>query len=118
MTVLVVLAAACAGSAALADALPLGVKTAPAVLALAFASFFASGLVGAVVFGSDLGWLLPCLLVTALVFFGRNSDQVAYPWAWLLQPTGSRSLWLVTGVLVLAALAGYGWSDTTGRWRS
>lgn len=116
--VLVVLSVACGCSAAVANALALGVRTAPSVLACAFASFFAAGLVGAVVFGADLGWLLPCLLVTALVFFGRNSDQVPFSWAWLLHAPGSVSLWLVTALLVLAALAGYCWSDTTGRLRS
>ena len=116
-TLLLGLSLACVGSAAVANAAPLGVDASPSSLGLSFASFFSLGLVGSLLLGYDLGWVPPCVLVTALVFFGRDQDQVPRAWAWVLHDASSPSPWLTTGALAVAALVYYWRSDTVGTLR-
>lgn len=115
---MVVLAGLCTLTAVVANALAFGVAIEPLSLALGFVSFFAAGLLGALVLGADLGWLPPCLLTVALVFFGRDPDQAPRAWAWVLHSPSLPGPWLLTLLLAAAALTGYSQQDTVGLTRA
>lgn len=117
-TLVTALAGLCAVSALVANDLPLGVDVPPEILALSFVSFFSVGLLGAQLLGADLGWIGPCLLVVALVFFGRDADQQPRAWAWVLHDTSAFSTWSVPAGLAAAALVYYWRVDTVGTLRA
>lgn len=112
------LVALSATTAVLGNALVAEVAVRPVSLALSFVSFFAVGLLGSAVLGSDLGWVPPCLLAVALVFFGRDPDQVAHRWAWVLQPPTSTLAWSVPLALLVVAVTSYALVDTVGTARA
>ena len=72
------------------------------------------GLVGAVVLGADLGWLLPCVLALCTFFFGKDYDNQVRGWAWLLHPASDPLSLALSWSLAAAGVAAYAWCDTTG----
>ncbi|WP_347352117.1 hypothetical protein [Intrasporangium sp.] len=78
------------------------------------AAFFSLGLLTAVLLGGDLGWTVPVLLVTALLFFGRDPDQVVREWALLLRPGDDAAAGLIVVLLVVLSAAAYSRRDTIG----
>lgn len=66
-------------------------------------TFWALGLVSGWLLGVDLSWLAPTLLVTALVFFGRDADRVPHGWALPLHDSASGAAWSMAVVLTVVA---------------
>jgi hypothetical protein len=96
----------------------LGEAASPVTTGLSFVSFFALALLAAALVGADLGWTLPCALLVGLVFFGRDADDVARPWAWVLHNPDHLSTWFVPIALAVCALCCYGATDTVGALRA
>lgn len=67
--------------------------------------YWALGLISGWLLGVELCWVAPTLLVTSLVFFGRNADQLPRGWALLLRDSGSGPAWAVTASLAIVASA-------------
>lgn len=112
------LASLCALVGLVGNSLSLGVPTRPVVLAFGLVTFLSVGLIGALWLGADLGWLLPCLLATALVFLGRDVDQEPRSWAWVLHDPSSATAWVVPACLSGIGLAGYSYIDSVGLLRA
>ena len=81
--------------------------------------FLAIALCSGVLLGADLGWVLPAVVVTVLVFFGRAPDQQPHHWAVLLHGSAHLGDWVMAIVLGGMAVAGYRYHDAVGlarRW--
>lgn len=117
LTLTLALAAGCALVLALAQAVVAGAvdpASTPLAAARNAAAFFAVGLLTSVVLGGDLGWTTPVLLITALVFFGRDPDQVVRGWALLLRPVSDPVSLLAVVILVVIACMSYRQLDARG----
>lgn len=74
-------------------------------------AFFAVGVVSAAVVGAELTWLAPLVLMTALMFFGRDRDQAVHSWALLLRQGGDAASWLAVAAVIAGAVGLFTWRD-------
>jgi hypothetical protein len=100
------LAAAAASGAEEPDAVGVAARNA--------AAFLGTGLAGAALLGADLAWLPSCLLALCTFFFGKNIDNEARGWAWLLHPASEPAATVISIGLLVAGGGLFTLLDSTG----